>query len=78
MIASPSRPDSRCKSGGFVFGLSAADRRGSKTMECSLEGLLSNLDSSDERLRVVLVGTNAQIAQAIRQLHSLGFADVKD
>lgn len=47
-------------------------------MEYSLEGLLSRFDSSDGRLRMILVGTNAQIVQTIRQLHSLGFADVKD
>ncbi|GAP96354.1 hypothetical protein [Leptolyngbya sp. NIES-2104] len=47
-------------------------------MKYSLEALLSRVDSNDGRLRMILVGTNAQIVQTIHQLHSLGFADVND
>jgi hypothetical protein len=44
--------------------------------------LLKNLDQpcedDQERLRMVLIGSGEWITQTIRQLHSLGFAEVGD
>ncbi len=43
-----------------------------------LSKLDSDLDSDQERLRLILVGSAEWITQTIRQLHSLGFAQVGD